>query len=118
MEYFVGLRERLIKREGHEAQAGEDCAAGQRWANRVLRKEDMQIYVLRLLLEYAQVADERRDIWAGCGSVLDGGGESLVTRCGAAFHGVFRGRTGLFSTPTQDAGAHGVSLFIRMWGWG
>ena len=30
--------------------------------NRVLRKEDMAIYVLRLLSEYAQVTDDRRDI--------------------------------------------------------
>ncbi len=27
----------------------------------MLRKDDMQIYVLRLLLEYARVSDERRE---------------------------------------------------------
>jgi hypothetical protein len=33
----------------------------------VLRKEDMLVYVLRLLLEYARVVDERREVmgWVG-----------------------------------------------------
>jgi hypothetical protein len=33
----------------------------------VLRREDMQIYVMRLLLEYARLCDDDRDVlgWAG-----------------------------------------------------
>jgi hypothetical protein len=61
MEYFVGFEGEVVKREGHDAQAERIALAGQEWANKVLRKEDMQIYVLRLLLEYARLSDERRD---------------------------------------------------------
>ena len=35
--------------------------AGKEWAEQVLRREDMQIYVMRLLLEYARVCDEKRE---------------------------------------------------------
>ncbi|KAG7293486.1 hypothetical protein NEMBOFW57_003537 [Staphylotrichum longicolle] len=40
---------------------------GREWAGRVLRKEDMAVYVLRLLLEYARVGEERREVmgWVG-----------------------------------------------------
>ncbi|KAK3376061.1 hypothetical protein B0T24DRAFT_648168 [Lasiosphaeria ovina] len=57
MEYFLGDGEL----PGHDAVAQRIAAAGKEWADRVLRKEDMQIYVLRLLLEYARVVDERRE---------------------------------------------------------
>ena len=46
---------------GHDATAERIAADGKDWAERVLRKEDMQIYVLRLLLEYARVVDDGRD---------------------------------------------------------
>jgi hypothetical protein len=56
LEYFIGAR----SLPSHDAKAEEIATAGKEWAARVLRKEDMQIYVLRLLLEYARVgADER-----------------------------------------------------------
>jgi hypothetical protein len=61
MEYFVGYEGKEIKVEGHDAAAEKIAMAGQAWANKVLRKEDMQIYVLRLLLEYARIGDDRRD---------------------------------------------------------
>ncbi|KAI0198891.1 glycosyltransferase family 90 protein [Astrocystis sublimbata] len=34
---------------------------GRAWSNRVLRREDMLLYVWRLLLEFARVCDEKRD---------------------------------------------------------
>jgi hypothetical protein len=34
---------------------------GKGWAEKVLRKEDMQIYMLRLLLEYARLCDDNRN---------------------------------------------------------
>ncbi|KAH7326296.1 putative endoplasmic reticulum-resident kdel protein [Stachybotrys elegans] len=34
---------------------------GQEWAERVLRREDMKLYVWRLLLEWARLCDENRD---------------------------------------------------------
>ncbi len=48
--------------EGRDEVAGRIAEAGQDWAAKVLRREDMQVYVLRLLLEYARVSDGRRDV--------------------------------------------------------
>ncbi|KAH8680597.1 capsule associated protein [Xylariales sp. PMI_506] len=46
---------------------GDDAARyiaqkGQEWAAKVLRREDMLLYVWRLLLEFARVCDERREV--------------------------------------------------------
>lgn len=63
LEYFRGF-EGL---NGSEAVPGHDEAAkkiaynGRDWAKKVLRKEDMQIYVFRLLLEYARICDDNRE---------------------------------------------------------
>lgn len=63
LEYFRGFG----GSDGSEAVPGHDEAAqkiayeGREWANRVLRKEDMQFYVFRLLLEYARLCDDDRD---------------------------------------------------------
>ncbi|KAK4102472.1 glycosyltransferase family 90 protein [Parathielavia hyrcaniae] len=54
--------------ETRRDKVGEGIAmAGREWAGRVLRKEDMAVYVLRLLLEYGRVIDERREVlgWVG-----------------------------------------------------
>ncbi|KAH9992562.1 glycosyltransferase family 90 protein [Xylariaceae sp. FL0662B] len=58
MEYFLGYNDSV---PGHDVEAEKIAMAGKAWAEKVLRKEDMQIYVLRLLLEYARIADSRRD---------------------------------------------------------
>ena len=57
MEYFVGYGED----SGHDQAAEKIAAEGKEWAELVLRKEDMLIYVFRLLLEYARVLDEERE---------------------------------------------------------
>ncbi|KAM7213372.1 hypothetical protein V8F06_011222 [Rhypophila decipiens] len=57
MEYFLGYK----GRKGHDEEAENIALTGRDWAQRVLRKEDMKIYVLRLLLEYARVSDDRRE---------------------------------------------------------
>lgn len=63
LEYFRGFE----GWGGSEAVAGHEEAAkkiaydGRDWAKKVLRKEDMQIYVFRLLLEYARICDDNRD---------------------------------------------------------
>ncbi|KAM5352216.1 hypothetical protein ACJ41O_004939 [Fusarium nematophilum] len=50
-----------------DVEAGGDTAArfiaerGKEWADEVLRREDMRLYVWRLLLEWARVCDEDRD---------------------------------------------------------
>ncbi len=61
MEYFLGYEGENIKVKGHDEEAAKIASAGQEWANKVLRREDMQIYVLRLLLEYARLTDDHRD---------------------------------------------------------
>ena len=60
MEYFVGNEELGV--EGHDEVARGIAIGGKKWAERVLRREDMQIYVFRLLLEYARVCDDRREV--------------------------------------------------------
>ncbi|KAH8424420.1 uncharacterized protein LDX57_002171 [Aspergillus melleus] len=57
MEYLLGFGDD----EGHDLTAERIALDGKRWAEKVLRKEDMQIYVYRLLLEYARVCDDRRE---------------------------------------------------------
>lgn len=58
MEYFLGYED---KAPSHDAQAKKIALEGKAWAEKVLRKEDMQVYVFRLLLEYARVSDQRRE---------------------------------------------------------
>lgn len=62
MEYFLGYTaDGVTVQPGHDAAAEKIASSGKEWAEKVLRPEDMQIYVLRLLLEYARVSDERRE---------------------------------------------------------
>jgi hypothetical protein len=43
-------------------EAAERIAtAGREWTERVLRREDMLLYLYRLLLEYARLCDDRRE---------------------------------------------------------
>lgn len=58
MEYFLGYGD---ERPAHDMQAERIATAGKEWAEKTLRREDMQIYTLRLLLEYARVSDDRRE---------------------------------------------------------
>lgn len=70
MEYFLGYEGKESKIPGHDKEAEKIAIAGQQWANRVLRKEDMAIYVHRLLLEYARLSDQRRDKMGWVGDLL------------------------------------------------
>lgn len=67
MEYFLGYDDI----PSHDSVAEKIAKEGNEWAQRVLRKEDMQIYVLRLLLEYARVSDERRGLLGWVGDLMD-----------------------------------------------
>ncbi|KAG6036132.1 hypothetical protein E4U41_005762 [Claviceps citrina] len=66
MEYFLGYQ----GRNAHDEAAEKIATEGKSWAERVLRKEDMSIYVLRLLLEYARVMDDDRDSMGWVDDVL------------------------------------------------
>lgn len=57
LSYFIGYGEH----KGRDDQAEKIAMNGKRWAEQVLRQEDMQVYMLRLLLEYARLSDDRRD---------------------------------------------------------
>ncbi|TLD32736.1 hypothetical protein PspLS_00270 [Pyricularia sp. CBS 133598] len=57
MEYFLGFGDN----SGHDAEAEKIAFEGRDWAEKALRREDMLIYLLRLLLEYARVVDDSRE---------------------------------------------------------
>ena len=67
MEYFLGYEDSV---PGHDEVAEKIASEGKAWAEKVLRKEDMQIYVLRLLLEYARISDDRRETMGWVGDLL------------------------------------------------
>ncbi|KAF2858694.1 glycosyltransferase family 90 protein [Piedraia hortae CBS 480.64] len=51
IEYFLG----------REGRAGDLAMHGRRWAERTLRREDMEVYLYRLLLEWGRVVDDERE---------------------------------------------------------
>ncbi len=63
--YFMGAASTSGSVEGimkENVAAGEEIAeAGRLWSERVLRKEDMEIYMFRLLLEWGRLTDDDRD---------------------------------------------------------
>ncbi|GAP91546.1 putative lipopolysaccharide-modifying protein [Rosellinia necatrix] len=46
---------------GHDDEAYKIAEEGRDWSEKVMRREDMKLYVWRLLLEYARVMDPARD---------------------------------------------------------
>ncbi|KAF7881934.1 uncharacterized protein EAF02_006622 [Botrytis sinoallii] len=80
LTYFIGLGDADSKgRDGkpyvqrHDFEARKLGRQGSEWANKVLRKEDIEIYLFRLLIEYARIIDDNRDRigYSGDGSELD-----------------------------------------------
>ncbi|KAF2836385.1 glycosyltransferase family 90 protein [Patellaria atrata CBS 101060] len=65
LAYFSGVGDRLgnsqVSTEGKEKEGQLIANAGREWAAKVLRKEDMEIYFFRLLLEWGRLTDDRRD---------------------------------------------------------
>lgn len=59
--------------ERHDREAKRLADQGREWAKKVLRREDIEIYMFRLLLEYARIIDDNRDRigYSGDGSELD-----------------------------------------------
>ena len=57
----------------HDATAQKLANQGREWANKVLRREDIEVYMFRLLLEYGRICDDNRDRigYSGDGSELD-----------------------------------------------
>jgi hypothetical protein len=66
LKYFIGITKTTLDGEvqvenGHDKEAKALALAGQDWARKVLRNEDMLIYVMRLMLEYARICDDKRE---------------------------------------------------------
>lgn len=67
LSYFIGLkyRGRLNGSPQVTESRKEDsrwiAAESRKWANKALRKEDMEVYLFRLLLEWGRVIDDDRD---------------------------------------------------------
>lgn len=58
MQYFIGFADVAA----HDAEGRAIALLGREWAGKALRREDMEIYLHRLLLEYARVCDEEREV--------------------------------------------------------
>jgi len=65
LAYFMGLSGRIkgkdIDLPPMTGEAMFIASQGQKWAQKVLRKEDMEVYFFRLLLEWGRVVDDRRN---------------------------------------------------------
>lgn len=65
LAYFAGIkgeiRGRFVEVEGHDVAGERIAERGREWAGKVLRKEDMEIYFFRLLLEWGRLTDDARD---------------------------------------------------------
>jgi hypothetical protein len=65
LAYFAGVDGKIngkqVIMKPHLEEGEAIAAAGREWAAKVLRKEDMEIYFFRLLLEWARLTDDRRD---------------------------------------------------------
>lgn len=65
LAYFAGFEGRVggtwMKVPAHDGEGERIATAGREWAGRVLRKEDMEVYFFRLLLEWGRLTDDRRD---------------------------------------------------------
>ena len=59
MEFFLGNKAQGVG--GRDDVAERIASDGRLWAEKVLRREDMEVFVLRLLLEYARISDEGRE---------------------------------------------------------
>ncbi|KAL4758869.1 putative capsular associated protein [Aspergillus foveolatus] len=66
LAYFAGVDAnvdgRKIEMKRHDVQGRWIAEEGRKWAEMALRKEDMEIYFFRLLLEWGRLTDDRRDM--------------------------------------------------------
>ncbi|CAF9904201.1 MAG: hypothetical protein HETSPECPRED_003421 [Heterodermia speciosa] len=57
----------------HDVEGKRIADQGSEWAKKVLRRDDIEVYMFRLLIEYARILDDNRDRigYSGDGSELD-----------------------------------------------
>ncbi|KAK3071365.1 hypothetical protein LTR53_008770 [Teratosphaeriaceae sp. CCFEE 6253] len=58
LEFFLAAEDNGV----HDALAEGIAREGRVWANQVLRRADMALYMWRLILEFARLCDDRRDV--------------------------------------------------------
>lgn len=101
----------------HDAVAKKLADQGREWAHKVLRREDIEVYTFRLLLEYARIIDDNRDRigYSGDGSELDKledeSDESALGRWG--FGGLFGAKKDASAKakgPSTESGTQGTRL--------
>ncbi|KAK7890090.1 hypothetical protein LTR67_008555 [Exophiala xenobiotica] len=65
LAYFAGVNGTMhgsrIRWKPHDKEAELIAETGREWAGKVLRKEDMEVYFFRLLLEWGRLTDDKRD---------------------------------------------------------
>jgi hypothetical protein len=65
LAYFAGVDGKVgstrIQMAPHTKEGAMIAEKGREWAGKVLRKEDMEVYFFRLLLEWGRLTDDRRD---------------------------------------------------------
>lgn len=61
LQDLYGILDYFTRDEKGDGAARLIAELGKSWAEKVLRREDMMLYVWRLLLEFARVCDENRD---------------------------------------------------------
>jgi hypothetical protein len=65
LAYFAGLKGKVNGRDVEMpqkfSQASFIAGQGKKWAEKALRREDAEVYLFRLLLEYGRVVDDRRN---------------------------------------------------------
>ncbi|KAK2747524.1 hypothetical protein FQN57_002016 [Myotisia sp. PD_48] len=68
LAYFAGAKTmgpdgktKKMVMESHSREGELIAEEGRKWAEKVLRKEDMEVYFFRLLLEWGRLTDDRRD---------------------------------------------------------
>ncbi|KAI9892987.1 MAG: hypothetical protein M1814_000871 [Vezdaea aestivalis] len=63
--YFAGMEGTVggkkVKMEARDKEAALIAEEGREWAHKALRREDMEIYMFRLLLEWGRLTDDKRD---------------------------------------------------------
>ncbi|PWY87007.1 hypothetical protein BO70DRAFT_370024 [Aspergillus heteromorphus CBS 117.55] len=67
LAYFAGVDTSTIGNNGdgvppHDIEGKWIAEEGRKWANTAIRKEDMEIYFFRLLLEWGRLTDDQRDL--------------------------------------------------------
>ncbi|KAK4193467.1 glycosyltransferase [Podospora australis] len=69
LAFFVGIQKkdgmklngRELEMRGRPQDAEWIADQGKRWAEKAMRREDMQVYLFRLLLEWGRLVDDKRD---------------------------------------------------------